>query len=267
MRAPSPRPAPTRSFRAALALASASAALALSPAPLPAAPAPATAQAQAQAQAQAAPRPVPKKSDPEVARLRAQVERLRSEQRLAAGKAFYLRLDASGSRLALMLQGVALDDYAALSVEWGVPEVFFVNRSPGTDWDEAAFSKGCLEPERERDRVLVVAPAPAAAGEAPEGAPSPSPPPVPKSAEELYSVPSPYRVVFAEGISLEVRAKGDGGRNRSLFQRAADALRLRLSDIGTAVGLGAKERVRLRVTLYRSLPPDVGLVVIGLPSR
>jgi len=72
-----------------------------------------------------------------------------------------------------------------------------------------------------------------------------------------------------------VRAKGRGQRNRSVFRRFADALGLRLSDLGTALGLGAKERVRLRVTLdaedaaslYRSLPPDVGLVVVGLPAR
>ncbi len=121
-------------------------------------------------------------------------------------------------------------------------------------------------------------PPPAGAGSpnapAGEGA-TPSPPPVPKSAEEAYSVPSPFRIVFAEGVSLEVRAKGAGGRNRSVFQRLADRVSLRLSDLGTALGFGAKERVRLRVTLeaedaaslYRSLPPDVGLVVVGLPSR
>ena len=98
---------------------------------------------------------------------------------------------------------------------------------------------------------------------------------MPKSAEESYSVPSPYRIVFAEGVSLEVRSQGEGGRNRSALRRVADALSLRLSDLGTALGLGAKERVRLRVTLeaedaaslYRSLPPDVGLVVVDLPQR
>ena len=50
---------------------------------------------------------------------------------------------------------------------------------------------------------------------------------------------------------------------------------LRLSDLGSALGLGSKDRVRLRVTLeaddaaslYRSLPPDVGLVVIGEWTR
>ncbi len=214
-----------------------------------------------------------KPGDPETARLRGQVERLRRERDLASGKGFYLRLDAAGRRLSLTLQGVALDDYPASGVEWGVPEVLFVDRSPGADWDAATFSKGRLEPERQRDRLEVTAPAPAGQTAGPES--SPPPPAIPKSAEEAYSVPSPYRVVFAEGVSLEVRSKGDGGRNRSAYRRFADGLGLRLSDLGTALGLGAKERVRLRVTLeaddaaslYRSLPPDVGLIVVGLRPR
>jgi hypothetical protein len=224
--------------------------------------------------AAAAPAPPTKPDDPETARLRRQVERLRAERDLASGKGFYLRLDATRHRLALVLQGVALDDYAATALEWGVPEVLFLNRDPGTGWDARAFSKGRLEPERERDRVEVVAPPPVTVA---PGAPTPEPsaPPIPKSAEEAYSVPSPYRIAFAEGVSLEVRAKGQARRNRSHFQRFADALALRLSDLATAVGLGAQERVRLRVTLdaedaaalYRSLPPDVGLVVVGLAGE
>lgn len=213
--------------------------------------------------------------DPETSRVRREVEGLRVERDLASGKGFYLRIDAPRHRLALMLQGVALDDYAASRLEWGVPEVLFVDRHPGPDWDAAAFSKGRLEPPRERDRVELVAPPPSAAAAAPVAGASPSPPPIPKSAEESYSVPSPYRIVFAEGVSLEVRSKSEGGRNRSVFRRFADAASLRLSDLGTALGLGAKERVRLRVTLeaddaaslYRSLPPDVGLVVVGLTGR
>jgi hypothetical protein len=220
----------------------------------------------AAALATAAPAVSGKAGDPEVVRLRGQVERLRQERGLAWGKGFYLRLDASRLRIALMLEGVALDDYAATALEWGVPEVLFVDREPGADWDAAAFSRGRLEPERERDRVFIVAPAPSA---------SPSPPPVPRSAEEVYSVPSSYRIVFAEGVSVEVRAKGEGGRNRSVLRRVADATRLRLSDLGTALGLGAGERVRLRLTLdaddaaslYRSLPPGVGLIVVGIPPR
>jgi hypothetical protein len=213
--------------------------------------------------------------DPETARLRVQVERLRHERDLASAKGFYLRLDAAGRRLSLMLQGVALDDYPASGVEWGVPEVLFLDRGPGADWDAAPFSKGRLEPARERDRLEVMAPTPAPAAGAPGADASPSPPPIPKSAEEAYSVPSPYRIVFAEGVSLEVRSQGGGSRNRSAFRRLADAASLRLSDLATAVGLGATERVRLRVTLaaddaasiYRSLPPDVSLIVVGLPPR
>jgi hypothetical protein len=213
-------------------------------------------------------------NDVETARLRKQVARLRAERDLASGKGFYLRLDADRHRLALMLQGVALDDYPTDALEWGVPQVLFVDRKPAADWDAAAFSKGSLEPERARDRIEIVAPPPLASSSASGETPEPSPPPVPKSAEESYSVPSPYRIAFAEGLSLEVRARGRGGRNRSVFRRFVDALGLRLSDLGTALGFGAAERVRLRVTLeaedaaslYRSLPPDVGLVVVGLPG-
>jgi len=220
-------------------------------------------------------------SDPVTAALRHRVEQLRAERDAAAGKGFYLKLDAGQGRLALMLQGVALDDYAAEGLEWGVPQVLFVDRRPPSGWDASSFSKGRLDPERERDRTEVVAPAPApSAPAAAPGAPGPaasaSAPAVPKSAEETYSVPSPYRIVFGEGVSLEVRSKGAGARNRSIFQRVADAASLRLADLATALGRGpGRERVRLRVTLaaddaaslYRSLPPDVGLVVVGLPER
>ncbi len=213
--------------------------------------------------------------DPETAGIRREVEGLRSERDLAAGKGFYLRLDAGRQSLTLMLQGVSLDEYAAHGLAWGIPQVAFVDRKPAADWDAAPFSKGRLEPERERDRLQLVAPPPATeVSDNPESV-LPSPPPLPKSAEESFSVPSPYRIVFAERVSLEVRAEGAGGRNRSIFRRLADAVSLRLSDLGAAIGLGATERVRLRVTLdaedaaslYRSLPPDVGLVVIGLPPR
>jgi hypothetical protein len=214
----------------------------------------------------AAPADSRKPDDPETARLREKVERLRHERDLASGKGFYLRLDAGHGRLALMLQGVALDDYAAGDLEWGVPEVLFVDRRPGDDWDAAAFSKGRSSRAR-RDRVEVVAPAP---GAGLRGAPSLRP------AEERRGLagPSPHRSC-SPGSLPEVRAKGHGGRNRSIFQRSADAVSLRLSDLGTAVGLGAKERVRLLVTLeaedaaalYRSIPPDVGLIVVGLPNR
>jgi hypothetical protein len=225
------------------------------------------------------PAPAPARGDAAgVAALRRRVEQLRSERDLASGSAFYLRLDAGSGHLALVLQGVALDDYAAADLAWGVPRVVFVDRRPAPGWDTRSFSKGRLEPGRERDRIEVVAPPPSASppsSGAPAAEATPSPPPIPKSAEETYSVPSPYRIVFAEGVSLEVRSRGAGSRNRSLFQRLGDALRLRFSDLATALSPRARERVRLRVTLeaedaaslYRSLPPEVGLTVVGLPVR
>lgn len=213
--------------------------------------------------------------DPATRALEREVAQLRREREVSAGKGFYLRLDASRARLSLMLQGVALDDYAAAGLELGVPEVLFVDRRPRADWELASISAGRLEPERQRDRVEIIAPPLASTAAEPRYAPTPMPPPVPKSAEESYSVPSPYRIVFSEGVSLEVRSRGEGRRNRSLPRRLVDALGLRLSDLGSALGLGSKDRIRLRVTLeaedaaslYRSLPPDVGLIVVGLPPR
>jgi hypothetical protein len=129
-----------------------------------------------------------------------------------------------------------------------------------------SFSGGRLSPARGEDRIEVEAPDPA------NGA-SPSPPPIPRTAEETYSVPSSFRVAFSEGPSLEVQTTGGGGRNRSLLRRLVDWISLGISDRVAALRRGARARVRLRVTLspddaaalYRSLPPDVGLVAVGLP--
>ena len=209
------------------------------------------------------------------AELQREVAQLRLERSVSAGKGFYLRLDVGRQRLALMLQGVTLDDYATSTLELGVPEVLFLDRAPKAGWDASPITLGRLEPERQRDRIEVVAPAPAATAQPGVAAATPSPPPIPKSAEETVSVPSPYRVVFAEGVSLEVRSTSAGARNRSWARRLLDALGLRLSDLASALAPGSRERVRLRVTLadedaaalYRSLPPDVALVVAGLGPR
>jgi hypothetical protein len=205
-------------------------------------------------------------SDPRLRAPRRETAFLREQLELASGDRFYLRLDARSGRLALMLRGVILDEYAVLSLQQAVPRIVFFPVRPADDWDLRCFSRGRLEPARAEDRVEVEAPDPA------NGA-SPPPPPIPKTAEETYSVPSAFRVAFAEGPSLEIRTTGGGGRNRSPLRRAVDAIGLAISDRGAALRSGARARVRLRVTLspadaaalYRSLPPDVGLVAVGLP--
>jgi hypothetical protein len=209
----------------------------------------------------------PRSPDAEAEALRRETTLLRREIELSRSDEFYLRLDAAEGRLALMLRGVPLDDYALVSLERASPRVLFVPRRPAEDWMLRAFSKGRLSPERERDRIEIVASAPS-----PDA--SPSPPPIPRTAEESYSVPSRYRIEFEEGISLEIAAPGSG-RNRPWWQRAVDAIRLRWQDRRAALSRGAAERVRLRAeleaedaaALYRSLPPDVRLLVVGLPPR
>ena len=209
----------------------------------------------------------PPSPDAEAEALRRETTLLRREIELSRGDEFYLRLDAAEGRLALMLRGVPLDDYALVSLERATPRVLFVPRHPAEDWMLKAFSKGRLSPERERDRIEIVASAPT-----PDA--SPSPPPIPRTAEESYSVPSRYRIEFEEGVSLEIAAPGSG-RNRPWWQRAVDAIRLRWQDRRAALSRGAAERVRLRAeleaedaaALYRSLPPDVRLLVVGLPPR
>jgi hypothetical protein len=197
---------------------------------------------------------------------------LQAELDLARGKGFYLRLDARRGQLALVLEGVAVEEHALDSLETAIPQVLFWRRPPPPDWDLKAYTGGRLEPDRERDRVEIVAPAPSPTSD--DAAQEPSPPPIPPTAEESYSVPSRYRILFTEGPTLEVTAV-DGGRNRGLLQRAGDALMLRAADIISAFRAQGAGRVRLRLrmsaedaaTLYRSLPPDVGLLVVGLAPR
>jgi hypothetical protein len=197
---------------------------------------------------------------------------LQAELDLARGGGFYLKVDARRGQLSLLLEGVSLRDYALDSLETAAPQVLFWERSPPPDWDLKACTGGKLEPGRVRDRVEVFAPAPSLTGD--EAALKPSPPPVPLTAEEAYSVPSRYLILSAEGPTLEVTAE-DGGRNRGLLRRVGDAISLRAADLLNALRASGAARVRVRLTmsaedaaaLYRSLPPDVGLLVVGLAPR
>jgi hypothetical protein len=197
---------------------------------------------------------------------------LQAELDLASGPDFYLRLDRRRGRLALMLQGVVLEERPLDLLETAVPQVLFWNRPPPSDWDLRSYGGGTLEPERQRDRVEIVAPAPSPPGDA--AALEPTPPPLPPTVEESYSVPSRYRIRFADGPTLEVTAR-DGGRNRGLVRRAVDGVALWREDLVSPFRARGAERVRLRLrmsaedaaALYRSLPPDVTLLVVGLAPR
>lgn len=214
---------------------------------------------------------VGEKLDPAAALVREEAT-LRAELELARGGGFYVRLDARRRQLSLVLEGILLEDYSLEALATASPRVLFWRRPQPAGWELRSWDGGGLDPQRERRREEVVAPAPSPNGDA--AAVEPSPPPVPPTAEETFSVPARYRIVFAGGLTLEVTAE-DGGRNRGLLLRARDALVLRAADLLDAMRASGAGRVRIRVrmsaedaaSLYRSLPPDVGLVVVGLVPR
>jgi hypothetical protein len=216
-------------------------------------------------------RPLPDPAD-EAARasLRHANAQLRQELALSAKKEFYLRLDAGRGTLALVLRGVMLGEHRIARLEIGEPRIAFVRRGLPEDWDVAPLSGGELDPPREHDRIEIVAPEPPASADRPGTETIPSLPPLPATAEESYSVPLRYRIVFREGVTIEIRSPG-GARNRSGLQRIVDAASLWLHDRVGAVCRSGKDQVRLRVelaaedaaTLYRSLPPAVRLVILG----
>lgn len=196
---------------------------------------------------------------------RVQVERLRAELALARSGGFYLRLEPAGRTLGLVLNGVVLERFPALAIERGTTRVAFRSRPALDGWDRRGYAGGRLEPARERDRLEITAPS---EGDAPVA------PPLPPTAEESVSVPERWRVVFAEGLILEVTSEG-GARNRSALRRAADAWRLFWADRASALAPQTRERVWLRLrlsagdaaALYRSLPPEVGFVIADGRSR
>jgi hypothetical protein len=187
--------------------------------------------------------------------LASQLDQLRAELELARSGDFYLRLDVGTRSLELLLGGVVLERYPVLAVDRGTPRVAFWPRAIAPDWDRIGYSAGTLEPPRERDRLEVVA-----------DAGSPTALPQPRTAEESVSVPARWRVRFGERLSLEVGSPG-GARHRGLLRRIADAASHWHSDQRrvTSSEAGVWLRVQLAAedsaALYRTLPPDVGLVV------
>jgi len=185
-----------------------------------------------------------------VREVESEATRLRAELALAQGPDFYLRLDARARRLALVLRGVPLEEHELDAFETGRPRVLFWKRPLAPDWDLRSYGGGRLEPSRQHDRVEIQAPVPSPTGD--EAALEPSPPAIPPTAEEAYSVPSRYRILFDGGMSVEVVARG-GGRNRPWPRRAWDAIRLRLDDLSEVLGGSENADVRIRL---RMAPED-----------
>ncbi len=177
---------------------------------------------------------------------------LREALALARSDSFHLVLDLPRSELRLMLGGVALRTCSYAEAAVGTPRLRIAPGTPAADWSHRVWRGGSLDPRPRRERPEIVPPGR-------DGAAKDRPAPIPPSATELPPPPSPFRVRFEGGLDLEIRT--DAGSGRGL----GDRLRALADPRGNRV------RVRLTLTpadastLYRSLPPDIPLVVLGQP--
>jgi hypothetical protein len=213
--------------------------------------------------------PAPREAQRSYDDLRRDVDLLQKQVALASGENFYLVLDPDRSRITLMLRGAVLQEYRIVAMEMGTPRVAFLSADPPDGWRGRIWSKGTLDPQRERERLVMEAPPPS---DNPDE--EPAPPKIPPTPEEAYPVPHRYHVRFEGGISLEIRRQGDEIVAGSWWQRVKIRFGIWWDDLMAAMN-GSRpdsDYVRLRVTLtpndadslYRALPPDVGLLV--LPS-
>jgi hypothetical protein len=203
-----------------------------------------------------------------VTRLRQDIALLERRLELANGKDFYLLLDPARPELTLMLRGATLRRFPILALQVGRPRIGWIGGRAPITWQGVIWSDGALDPPRAIDRVVVTA------EPGSQGGAEAEPPPIPRTAEELYPVPSRYLVRFSNRLSVEIRPhEADAGTGR--LARFGTWFR---AQWGNAVAMASTNRdaVRLRVvlnpkdaeSLYRSLPPGVRLLVLfGRPAR
>ncbi len=203
-------------------------------------------------------------STAELARLQQRAQVLERQLELARSKDFYLLLDPAGPDVALMLRGAELQRYPIIGLQIGRPRVAWISRGAGLEWQGTIWSGGELDPPRQLDRLVVQGDEPGQA-ETEE----PKPPAIPRTAEELYPVPSRYHVRFAGGLSIEVRPReADASVGRLARLSAWWAARWR--DARAALVSADDDAVRLRIvlqpddaaSLYRALPPAAKLLVL-----
>lgn len=182
-------------------------------------------------------------------------ESLRSRLALARSDVFHLVLDLGRGRLELRLRGALLREIPVLRVTRPARRVAFKTREEDLTWVLAVHDHGRLEPERPTDRYEV---------EVRPGDPDADPPPtrVPPPPEEAILAPSTFLLQFQDGMDLEVVSA-------SVSREDDDAPGF-LDGLFQALGLAPFHALRLRVvlddteaaSLYRSLPPDIRLLIV-----
>ena len=203
----------------------------------------------------------------DLARLQRENSALERQIELAGGKEFYLVLDPAVPDLTLMLRGAELHRYPVLGMSVGEPRVGFVRRGGPAAWQGVVFSGGQLDPLRELDRLEITPPPPDAEGPSTGLGTGEQKPVIPPTPEEAYPVPIRYQIRFDRGPSIEVRPREADLTSR--WARLTTWWGARWRDTLAALRPPEDELVRLRVTLapedadtlYRSLPPNVKLLV------
>lgn len=196
-----------------------------------------------------------------IASLQAEVRTLERQTHLAADGRFYLVLDPEADELRLMLGGAVLRQFPVTLSGVSHPRLLFVRPEAGPAWLTSVWRHGSLAPPRPITSVVLDAP------EAPvEEAVEPAI--LPPTVEESMPVPPRFFVRFADGLALEI-VRTD--RPQAGF--AADAthrFRNHWADVIAVTSRTRRDAVRVRLglansvadALYRSLPDDIGLMVV-----
>jgi hypothetical protein len=185
---------------------------------------------------------------------------LQARLALARASGFYLILEPAALELRLYYGGALLQAWPVRQIATGRPRVAFAHLTDDVVWHSVTWTGGVLTPARPVDEREIEPPDS-------EDTTEEIPAVVPPTAEEAIPVPARFRIVFREGLALEVRrAGGDDG----WWARQRAAITTRAQDVRAVLWASSRDRVRVRVTLdaaeadalYRALPPDTSLLIL-----
>jgi hypothetical protein len=197
---------------------------------------------------------------------------------LAASEQFLLVLDEAKPILSLSLGSVPLQHYAVLAVEKPLRRAFFRRLADAADPAGVAWRGGVQDPPRVRDRKELAyqqatdEPAdpadPVAEGDETVQAPQFEAPKIPPTPEEAVPAPASWVLRYEDGPELWIQGVGDDGVP-SLPEALASGRMALLRDAWNGRVPPARLRILMPMAdaqaLYRSLPPDVILLIV--PAR
>lgn len=203
---------------------------------------------------------------------------LQVQRDLAASEQFLLVLDQAKPVLSLSLGSVPLQHYAVLAVQKPLRRAFFKRLADAADPAGIAWRGGVQDPPRVRDRKELAYqqaadesadPAdPVAEGDEAVPPPQPEAPRIPPTPEEAVPAPASWVLRYEGGPEVWFQGVDDGGV--PTLPQALEAGRMALlRDAWNGRVPPARMRILMPMAdaqaLYRSLPPDVVLLIV--PAR